>query len=325
MREGKLVLLLSDRYLVKGKLPIHALLATGAVHHRLVAHRPALQVQHPGGDRHRARCASFRLPDRLRRHRRVSLSWPIRRLFDMMRKGALKLDGDARQELGRSYRRGIRKGLFKIMSKMGISTIASYRSAQLFEIVGPERRGRATCASPAPTAAFRARISRTSKADAEYLAKRAWNPREPVEQGGLLKYMHGGEYHMYNPDVVATLQAAVMSGDYEQYRQFARTGQRAAGVLPPRSAEAEARPRRRFRIEEVEPVEAILARFDGAGMSLGALSPEAHEALAIAMNRLGGALQLRRGRRGSARATAPRRIPRSSRWPPAASASRRNI
>src|SRR3569833_2983512 len=54
------------------------------------------------------------------------------------------------------------------------------------------------------------------------LAARAWNPREPMDQGGLLKYVHGGEYHMYNPDVVATLQAAVTSGDYEQYKVFAQ-------------------------------------------------------------------------------------------------------
>ena len=121
VRSGKIVLLLSDRYLVKGKLPVHALLATGAVHHRLVKHRPALQVQHPGGDRHGARRASFRLPDRLRRDRRLSVSG----VPDLVRSDAQGRaengSGDARQELGRSYRRGIRKGLFKIMSKMGIS------------------------------------------------------------------------------------------------------------------------------------------------------------------------------------------------------------
>ena len=124
------------------------------------------------------------------------------------------------------------------------------------------------------------------EADIKELAERAWNPREPIEQGGLLKYMHGGEYHMYNPEVIATLQAAVASGDYKMYLAFAAlVNQRPAStfrdLLALKSA-ADSVP-----IEEVEPLEAILARFDSAGMSLGALSPEAHEALAIAMNRLG--------------------------------------
>src|SRR5580698_2753752 len=137
-----------------------------------------------------------------------------------MRKGVLKMEAIARQELGRSYRRGIRKGLFKIMSKMGICTVASYRSAQLFEIVGLGDEVVELC--------FEGTESRIQgadfedlKADCEFLAKRAWDKTEPVEQGGLLKYMHNGEYHMYNPDVIATLQSAVMTGDYQQYREFA--------------------------------------------------------------------------------------------------------
>ncbi|HTC39358.1 MAG TPA: glutamate synthase large subunit, partial [Steroidobacteraceae bacterium] len=206
-------------------------------------------------------------------------------LFDMMRKGVLKMEAIARQELGRSYRRGIRKGLFKIMSKMGICTVASYRSAQLFEIVG--------LSDEVVRLSFDGTESRIQgadfadlKADAEYLAKRAWDKTEPVEQGGLLKYMHHGEYHMYNPDVVATLQSAVMTGNYEQYRQFAQlVNERPVSCLRDLlKLKAGAAP---IPLDEVEPISAILARFDSAGMSLGALSPEAHEALGIAMNRLG--------------------------------------
>ena len=157
VRAGKLVLLLSDRYLVKGKMPIHALLATGAVHHRLVKTglRCKCNILVETGtarDAHHFACligygATAVYP---------YLAYQT--LFDLMRKGALKMDAIARQELGRSYRRGIRKGLFKIMSKMGISTIASYRSAQLFEIVGLATRWY-RCASKARRAAFRARTS----------------------------------------------------------------------------------------------------------------------------------------------------------------------
>jgi glutamate synthase (NADPH/NADH) large chain len=190
-----------------------------------------------------------------------------------------------RQELGRSYRRGIRKGLFKIMSKMGISTIASYRSAQLFEIVGLNDEVVGMCFEGSDSRIQGADFE-DLKADADYLAKRAWDPTENVEQGGLLKYMHNGEYHMYNPDVIATLQSAVMTGDYQQYREFAAlVNERPVSCirdLLKLDTRAPAIP-----IEEVEPICAIIARFDSAGMSLGALSPEAHEALAIAMNRLG--------------------------------------
>ena len=284
VRLGKLVLLLSDRYLVKGKLPIHALLATGAVHHRLVATglRCKCNILVETGtarDAHHFACligygATAVYP---------YLAYQT--LFDMMRKGVLKMEAIARQELGRSYRRGIRKGLFKIMSKMGICTVASYRSAQLFEIVG--------LSDEVVRLSFDGTESRIQgadfadlKADSEYLAKRAWNKTEPVEQGGLLKYMHNGEYHMYNPDVVATLQSAVMTGSYEQYLEFALlVNERPVSCIRDLlKLKAIAAP---IPIEEVEPISAILARFDSAGMSLGALSPEAHEALAIAMNRLG--------------------------------------
>src|SRR5690606_13622577 len=101
-----------------------------------------------------------------------------------------------------------------------------------------------------------------------------------------LKFVHGGEYHMYNPDVVATLQAAVMTGDYGQYQQFARlVNDRPVSTLRDLLKIRPVGPA--IPVEEVEPEEEILKRFDSAGMSLGALSPEAHEALAIAMNRLG--------------------------------------
>jgi glutamate synthase (NADPH/NADH) large chain len=285
VRQGKLVLLLSDRYLLKAKLPIHALLATGAVHHRLVATglRCKCNILVETGtarDAHHFACLiGFG----------ATAVYPYlayQTLFDLMRQGVLKLEAIARQELGRSYRRGIRKGLLKIMSKMGICTVAGYRSAQLFEIVGLGDDVVKLC--------FEGTDSRIQgadfvdlKADSEYLAKRAWDKTTPVEQGGLLKYMHDGEYHMYNPDVVATLQSAVMTGNYEQYQEFANlVNERPVSCIRDLlKLKTGAAP---IPIDEVEPIAAILARFDGAGMSLGALSPEAHEALAIAMNTLGG-------------------------------------
>ncbi len=284
VREGKLVLLLSDRYLVKGRVPAHALLVTGAVHQHLV--KAGLRCKcnllvETGTARepHHFACligygATAVYP---------YMAYQV--LFEMMRRGRVKLDFAARLELGRSYRAGLRKGLFKIMSKMGISTISSYRSSQLFEILGLAAEVVSLCFTGTESRVGGADFA-DLESDAHELAARAWNPRESITQGGLLKYVHGGEYHMYNPDVIAALQAAVITGDSSHYREFARL----VNHRPPSTfrdllaLKPGAQP---VAIGEVEPAEAILARFDSAGMSLGALSPEAHEALAIAMNRLG--------------------------------------
>jgi glutamate synthase (NADPH) large chain len=284
VREGKLVLLLSDRYLMRGRVPAHALLATGAVHQQLV--RTGLRCKcnllvETGTARepHHFACligygATAVYP---------YMAYQV--LFEMMRRGRVKLDFAARLELGRSYRAGLRKGLFKIMSKMGISTIASYRSSQLFEIVGLADEVVELCFTGTESRVQGADFA-DLEADGAQLAARAWNPRESLSHGGLLKYVHGGEYHMYNPDVIAALQAAVISGDAAHYREFAQlVNQRPAGAFRDLLAlKSTAAP---VPLAEVEPAESILARFDSAGMSLGALSPEAHEALAIAMNRLG--------------------------------------
>ncbi len=280
VREGNLIVMLSDRYLEKGKLPVHALLATGAVHHHLVKtglRCDANIIVETGvmRDAHHAACLIGY---------GATMVYPYlvyQSLHDIAQRGNI----DRQQQLGRAYRRGIRKGLFKIMSKMGISSISSYRGAQLFEIVGlgddvVERCFRGTTS----------RIQGTNFDDLLYdqkqLAEAAWEPRELLEQGGLYKYVHGGEYHCYNPDVVATLQAAVRSGDFGRYLEYAKlvndrpvaTLRDLMGVKPAGDP---------IPLDTVEPVEAILPRFDSAGMSLGALSPEAHEALAIAMNRIG--------------------------------------
>ena len=277
---GKLVLLLSDRYLKKGLTPVHALLATGAVHQHLVktGQRCAVNLIVETGvtrDPHHFACLiGFG----------ATAVYPYlvyQSLHDLAARGNI----DRQQQLGRSYRRGIRKGLFKVMSKMGISSVSSYRGAQLFEIVGLHDEVVDRC--------FTGTVSRIQGAtfddlleDQHSLARSAWDPREPLNQGGLLRYVHGGEYHCYNPDVIATLQAAVRSGDYGRYEEYARlVDERPVATIRDLFRISPAGPP--VPLEEVEPVEDILPRFDSAGMSLGALSPEAHEALAIAMNRLG--------------------------------------
>jgi len=283
--EGKLVLLISDRYLKEGHLPVHALLATGAIHHHLLetGQRPLCNLIIETGtarDPHHFACLiGFG----------ATAVYPYlvyQTLQAMVASGEIDDPADRALQLGRAYRRGIRKGLFKILSKMGISTVGAYRGAQLFEIVG--------LADEVVQRCFPGAISRIQGADfadlhhdQKALARWAWNRQVPIEHGGLYRYVHGGEYHAYNPDVVTTLQKAVQTGSYETYLKFAtlvneREPAMLRDLLEPVLAD------QALKIDQVEPIEDILPRFDSAGMSLGALSPEAHEALAVAMNRLGG-------------------------------------
>ncbi len=282
LREGKTVLVLSDRAVARERLPVHALLATGAVHQRLV--REGLRCDAnivvetaTARDPHQVAAligygATAVYP---------YLAYEL--LGEMVRSGELaELEP---HQAGVNYRTGLNKGLYKITSKMGISTITSYRGAQLFEIVGLHREVVDLCFTGTPS-----RIQGMGFADLEAdrraLAEQAFNPHRRPEPGGLFRYVHGGEYHAFNPDVVTALQEAVASGDYGRYRRFAervdaRPVSTLRDLLAPRLAAAP------IPLEEVEPESAILARFDSAGMSLGALSPEAHETLARAMNRLG--------------------------------------
>ncbi len=283
VRNGTVSLVLSDRAITPDTLPIHALLAVGAVHHRLV--RDGLRCE--------ANLIVETATARDPHHFAVLLGYGATLvhpylaydcLYDLIRSGEIANSDESK--LVENYRKGIDKGLYKIISKMGISTINSYRGAQLFEIVGLHDEVVNLC--------FKDTVSRIQGArfcdlEAEQIqrAERAWQRRRPIDAGGLLKYIHGGEYHAYNPDVVATLQQAVSSGEYSDYQIYAKqVNERPVATLrdllrlKPAAAP--------IALDEVEPIAAILPRFDSAGMSLGALSPEAHEALATAMNRLGG-------------------------------------
>ena len=284
VRDGHTILVLSDRNIVRDKLPIHALLATGAVHHHLI------EVG--------LRCSANIIVDtavaRDSHQFAVLIGYGAAAVhpylaYDVLRHMHASKALATRQDVTivlRAYRRGINKGLYKIISKMGISTISSYRGAQLFEAVGLAEEVVDLCFKGTTC-----RIQGTGFAELEddqrILASRAWKASEQIAQGGLLKYVDGGEYHAYNPDVINTLHAAVQSGDYEDYLKYADivNSRPTAALRDLLKLSEDVQP---VPLEEVESVESVLKRFDSAGMSLGALSPEAHEALAEAMNTLGG-------------------------------------
>ena len=283
IEESKVVIVLSDKALVEGRLPMHALLATGAVHHGLIAagcRTDANIVVETGTARDSHQIAVLVGYG-------ATCVYPYlayETIQGMVRKN--EITGSDVPICEQNYRKGINKGLMKILSKMGISTVSSYRGAQLYEIVG--------IASAVVDLCFVGTTSRIEGMDFDDIAldiatlgKAAFDPNLAPSQGGLLKYIHGGEYHAYNPDVVQQLQAAVTSGEYDDYEIYRDTvdGRRPAMLRDLLELVPQGEP---IPLEAVEPAESIIARFDSAGMSLGALSPEAHETLAEAMNRLGG-------------------------------------
>ncbi|WP_346838514.1 glutamate synthase large subunit [Microbulbifer sp. SAOS-129_SWC] len=282
VRAGTVLVVLSDREITEGKLPIDALLATGAVHHHLV--HAGLRCDSnivvdtaSARDSHQLACLVGVGATAVHPYFSYSI---INHLIDT---GELPLDA---AEAQKNYRNGIIKGLLKILSKMGISTVASYRGALLFELVGLDREVVDLCFPGAATRIQGAGFA-DLQADSAARAKSAWKARKPVSPGGLHKFVYGQEYHAFNPDVVKTLQQAVRTGDYAAWRDYAElVNKRPVATLRDLLGLKEGL--EPISVDDVEPAENILRRFDSAAMSLGALSPEAHESLAQAMNRLGG-------------------------------------
>ncbi len=283
VRAGDLILTLSDRNVSPDKLPIPAVLATGAVHHRLIDEDLRCDANII------VETATARDPH----HFAVLIGYGATAIYPYLSYALVRnivgKDVPDSHSLSaiRSYRQGIKKGLFKIMSKMGISTVASYRGAQLFEAVGLHDEVVDLC--------FKGTVSRIQGTNFEDIendlieqSDAAWDPRTPVSHGGLLKYSTDSEYHAFNPDVVHAMHAAVESGDTNDYRIFASLVNDRTPMVLRDLLRIKTDGNVPIDLADVEPVESILKRFDSAAMSLGALSPEAHEVLAEAMNEIGG-------------------------------------
>lgn len=283
VKKGVTLLILSDLNIEKGLITVPAAMATGAVHHRLISEglRPEANIIVETG--------TARDPH----HFAVLFGYGATAVYpylayeslqDMIRTKELD-EKVGVSEYIKNYRKGINKGLFKILSKMGISTITSYRGSQLFEAVGLSKEIVDLCFKGTPTRIEGTRFEHL-QTDLIKLSKYAFNPRKFLQPGGLLKYIHGGEYHAYNPDVVNYLREAVQKGDQIAYNKFAKlVNERPAMTV--RDLITFKDDVKSIDLSDVEPIESIYKRFDSAGISLGALSPEAHEALAIAMNRIG--------------------------------------
>jgi len=282
-RDGVSIAVLTDRHISKERLPIHALFATAAVHTALVnaglrCKTNILVDTATARDPHQFACLVGYGATAVHPY----LAYEV--ISDLIAGGQI---ADKASEAMSKYRKGINKGLLKVLSKMGISTVASYRGAQLFEAVGLADEIIELC-MPFTVSRVGGANFADFEADTKALARAAFNPMRPIAQGGLLKYVHGEEYHAYNPDVVMQLQKAVQKGDYAEYLKYADIVNHRPVAMLRDLMQLKLDPGKSIPLDGVEPVEAILKRFDSAGMSLGALSPEAHEALAEGMNRLGG-------------------------------------
>ncbi|MEA3545056.1 MAG: glutamate synthase large subunit [Thermodesulfobacteriota bacterium] len=197
---------------------------------------------------------------------------------------------DIRQSLKNIYD-ALTKGILKIMSKMGISTVSSYRNAALFDVIGLAEELVETCfkgsAALLPGLDFVDLEERIDKTHRKHFTENFMLPVYPLEIGGFYRDNPGFEYHDFNSQVVTQLHRFADIRSRDEYLQF-REMMTGRGIRFIRDALVFNSPNQPISLDEVEPLEAITRRFDSAAMSLGALSPEAHEALAEAMNRLGG-------------------------------------
>ncbi|WP_373700591.1 glutamate synthase large subunit [Neisseria dentiae] len=283
VRNGTVLLVVSDRHIAQDRQPIPSALAVGAIQNRLVAANLRCDANII------VETAEARNPH----HFAVLIGlgatavYPYlayESLAQMVNAGAI---AKPLRVVMANFRNGINKGLYKIMSKMGISCVSSYRCARLFELVGMNQEIVDLC-FPGITSRVEGASFSDLHEQISATRKRAWRRSQGVDAGGLLKFKPQGEYHAYNPEVVNTIQAAVNSGDYAKYRLY----RDAVNNRPVTTIRDMLRLKTEnctpIDISKVEPSENLFKRFDSAAMSIGALSPEAHESLAIAMNRLGG-------------------------------------
>ena len=279
-KNGNTIIHLKESLPNKNLLPINALLAVGCVHQQLVKLGLRSKVNlvitsSSARDTHQIACLiGFGATA-------VYPSLAYQTILDLTERNELK--GDAHENCAR-YRKGINKGLLKIISKMGISTISSYRGSQLFEIVGLNNEIVDLCFTNS-VSRIQGKNFNDLDEDIRVLNDYARSNLTDMSVGGLLKYVHGGEYHTYNPEIVKKLQEAVSTGSNDSYKEYKSL----VDNRPPAMLRdlLKLKHSKKKIAKEPEKLEKIIKRFDSAGMSLGSLSPKAHETLAEAMNTLG--------------------------------------
>ncbi|MGD0253598.1 MAG: glutamate synthase large subunit, partial [Verrucomicrobiota bacterium] len=286
---GANIVILSDRGVSRENAPIPALLAVAGLHHHLIRHGTrgkvglVLESGEPREVHHFALLIGYGCSA-------INPYVAFETLDDLIREGLL-VNLDHKTAI-KKYIKAAVKGVVKTMAKMGISTIQSYRGAQIFEAVGLN--------STVVEKYFTWTPSRIEGVGLNVLAeevlqrhRHAFPERQingvALDPGGQYQWRDGGEYHLFNPQTIHKLQIACRLGSEKIYREYAELINNQARNLCTLRGLLEFKPAEKpLPIDEVEPVEEIVKRFKTGAMSYGSISQEAHEALAIAMNRIGG-------------------------------------
>jgi glutamate synthase domain-containing protein 2/glutamate synthase domain-containing protein 1/glutamate synthase domain-containing protein 3 len=282
------ILILSDRGVSREFAAVPALLAVSALHHYLIREglrtrvSLALETGEAREVHHFALLIGYGCSV-------VNPYLAFETLESMIHEG-LVASVDARLAC-KNYVKAATKGVIKVMSKMGISAIQSYRGAQVFEAVG--LRQDVIDQYFTWTASRIGGIGMETVAQEVLMRHRAAYPGRrtnghALEPGGMYQWRAGGEYHLFNPESIHRLQKAVRTGSYGTYKSYAKLIDEQSTTLATLRGLLEFVPSEPVPLEEVEPVESILKRFKSGAMSYGSISQEAHETLAIAMNRIGG-------------------------------------
>ncbi len=289
IESGANVLIISDRGISPSLAPIPALLAVAGLHHHLIR----------AGTRTKASLLLESGEPREVHHFALLIGYGVSAInpylaFDtideLIREGLF--ENVNREKAFKNYIKAAVKGVLKVASKMGISTIQSYRGAQIFEAVGLN--------SEFVDKYFTWTASRIQGIGIEEVAREvalrqsaAFADRQDnghvLDAGGQYQWRHDGEFHLFNPKTIHALQEAVRNGDFAKFKDYSTAVNEQARNLCTLRGLFQLKPGNKpVPIEEVEPVESIMRRFKSGAMSYGSISQEAHETLAIAMNRIGG-------------------------------------
>jgi glutamate synthase (NADPH/NADH) large chain len=282
--EGKNYIILSDRGISRNAAPVPSLMAVSAIHHHLIKTRKRMQIDivvesaEPREVMHFALLFGYG----------ASIINPYMSLAvidKLIKDKAIQLDYQKAEE---NYVNAVNKGILKIMSKMGISTLRSYRSSQIFEAVGihPDVINKY----------FAGTISRIGGIGMTEIAEEVLIPHRKafstdqhseILTEGVYSYRKYGEHHAWNPETVSLLQWSTGTADYRKFKEYTRRVD--ADTTSPGFIRGLLRMKKNpIPVNEVEPAEEIMKRFVTGAMSYGSISREAHETLAIAMNRIGG-------------------------------------
>ena len=287
---GANLIILSDRNSSAELAPIPSLLLTSAVHHHLVREKSRTRVGlvvETGEARevhHMALLMSYGAAA-------INPYLAFESIEDLIKEGAIR--GLSYRQAVRNYIKASGKGVLKIMSKMGISTVASYTGAQVFEAIG--------LSHDLVDRYFTGTVSRLGGVGldvlaAEVAARHAFahqdRPAETAHRnlwvGGEYQWRREGEYHLFNPETVFKLQHSTRTRRYEVFKEYTRAVDEQSHRLATLRGLFSFKERQPIPVDDVEPVSEIVKRFSTGAMSYGSISAEAHETLAIAMNRLGG-------------------------------------